>query len=96
MLVFDNEPSDPSHVLEFKLDTSGTVSAKSVKDFTSDDLFSAFLGDVQRLPNGNTLITYSTAATVIEVDASWSTVQTLTGIWGYSDWRETLYGPPPR
>jgi hypothetical protein len=96
LLIFDNENSGPSHVLQFKLNTSGSMSATSIKDFTFDDIFCAFLGDVQRLPNGNTLITYSTASEVLEVDPSWNTVQTLTGIWGYADWRETLYGPPSR
>ena len=51
---------------------------------------------MQRLPNGNTLITYSTDGVILEVDPSWATVQTLTGSYGYADWRETLYGPPPR
>ncbi len=96
MLVFNNNVSAPSDALEFKLNTAGTMSATAVEDFTSDGLSSAVLGDVQRLPNGNTLITYSTAGEILEVDASWATVQTLTGIYGYADWRETLYGPPPR
>ena len=96
MLVFNNNTSGASHVFEFKLNTSGTMSASLVNDFTSADLFSTFLGDVQRLPNGNTLITYSAAAKVLEVDPTWTTVQSLTGIYGYADWRETLYGPPPR
>ena len=96
MLVFNNVTSGTSHVLEFKLNTSGTLSATSVEDFTSDDLNSNVLGDVQRLPNGNTLIAYCTSGEVLEVDPSWATVQTLTGVYGNVDWRETLYGPPPR
>jgi hypothetical protein len=96
MLVFNNHGGLAAHVLEFKLNTSGALSATAVKDFTSDDLSSNVLGDVQRLPNGNTLITYSTSGEVLEVDPSWTTVQTLTGIYGFTDWRETLYGPPPR
>lgn len=96
MLVFNNNTSPPSDVLVFKLDTAGTVSATPVADFASDGLFSNVLGDVQRLPNGNTLITYSTAGEILEVDASGAPVQTLTGTYGYADWRETLYGPPPR
>ena len=96
MLVFNNHAGLAAHVLEFKLNTSGTLSATSVKDFTSDDLSCNVLGDVQRLPNGNTLITYSTSGETLEVDPSWTTVQTITGIYGYADWRETLYGPPPR
>jgi len=97
MLVFNNNTNgSPSDALEFKLNTAGTMSATSVKDFASGSLTSNVLGDVQRLPNGNTLITYSTSGTILEVDPSWATVQTLTGSYGYADWRETLYGPPPR
>jgi hypothetical protein len=33
---------------------------------------------------------------ILEVDSSWATVQTLKGSFGYSSWRETLYGPPTR
>jgi hypothetical protein len=51
---------------------------------------------VQRLPNGNTVITYSNAGQILEVDSSWSAVQTLKGSFGYADWRETLYGPHAR
>jgi Arylsulfotransferase (ASST) len=98
MLVFNNNANgSPSDALEFKLNTTaGTMSATSVEAFTSGSLTSNVLGDVQRLPNGNTLITYSTDGTILEVDPSWATVQTLTGSYGYADWRETLYGPPAR
>ena len=84
-----------SHVFELKITDSGTFSTSVVKDFTSGNS-SNVLGDVQRLPNGNTLVTYSTGGVMLEVDASWATVQTLKGTFGYADWRETLYGPPSR
>jgi hypothetical protein len=97
MLVFNNNTNgSPSDALEFKLSTAGTMSATSVEAFTSGSLTSNVLGDVQRLPNGNTLITYSTDGVILEVDPSWAMVQTLTGSYGYADWRETLYGPPAR
>ena len=97
MLVFNNNTNgSPSDALEFKLSTTGILSATPVKEFASGRLTSNVLGDVQRLPNGNTLITYSTDGVILEVDPSWATVQTLTGSYGYADWRETLYGPPPR
>jgi hypothetical protein len=93
-----------SHVLEFKLSTSGTMSATSVKDYVpSNNYHSDSLGDVQRLPNGNTLITYSNKGVILEVDSSWNLVQSISvggggggGSIGYSDWRETLYGAPAR
>jgi hypothetical protein len=97
MLLFNNNTAGrPSDVLEFKLSTTGTMSATAIGDFTSGNLSSNVLGDVQRLPNGNTLITYSTAGEILEVDPSGAPVQTITGSYGYADWRATLYGPPAR
>jgi len=60
------------------------------------------MGDVQRLENGNTLVAYSTAGTIHEVDAknvllqqmAWSGVATAG--FGYVTKRKTLYGPSPR
>jgi hypothetical protein len=54
------------------------------------------LGDVQRLPGGNTLVTYTTDAKIVELDPSWNEVQTFSARVGYASWRPTLYGPPPR
>ena len=97
MLVFNNDTNgSPSHALEFELNAASTLSATAVEDFVSGSLTSNVLGDVQRLPNGNTLITYSTSGVILEVDRSWAMVQTLSGSYGYADWRETLYGPPAR
>jgi len=96
MLLFNNGESAPATVREFQLDTAGTFSATEVKDFTYEGQGNPVLGDVQRLPNGNTLITFSDAGKVVEVDPSWTPVQTLSGAWAYADWRETLYGPPAR
>jgi hypothetical protein len=97
ILIFNNGQSGASHVLEYSISDSSSFGITSVADFASS-FSSGTLGDVQRLPNGNTLITYSNGGTVIEVDPSWSTtpVQTIKGCFGYADWRETLYGPPPR
>jgi hypothetical protein len=60
------------------------------------------MGDVQRLDNGNTLVVFSTAGTVHEVDANKQLVQSM--VWsgvasaglGYATKRKTLYGAPPR
>jgi hypothetical protein len=60
--------------------------------------FSANLGDVQRLPGGNTLITYSNDGLIQEIDPQRNVVLEIDGgssSFGYSLWRETLYGPPP-
>lgn len=97
MLIFNNGSSGTSHVFELKLtETSSSMAITTVKDFTSGSLSSSTLGDVQRLPGGNTLITFSNAGQMIEVDSSWATVQTIKGSFGYADWRETLYGAPER
>jgi hypothetical protein len=96
MLLFNNGQSGAAHVFEFQITDSGSFGITTVKDFTSGNYSSNSMGDVQRLPNGNTLITYSRAGVIMEVDPSWATVQTINGEFGYADWRETLYGPPPR
>jgi hypothetical protein len=60
--------------------------------------FSANLGDVQRLPGGNTLVTYSNDGLIREIDAQRNVVLEIDGgnsSFGYSLWRESLYGPPP-
>jgi hypothetical protein len=98
LLIFNNGQSGSSHVFDFKISSSDTFAITTNKDFTSGKS-SGSLGDVQRLPNGNTLITYSNSGDMYEVDSSWATVQTIKGpsnSFGYADWRETLYGPPPR
>jgi hypothetical protein len=100
-LFFNNgayRSTTPSRVLEYSLSTSGTMQANLVKSYASpSNSRSDSLGDVQRLPNGNTLIVYSNDGLMEEVDSSWNVVQTLeASSFGYADWRETLYGPPPR
>ncbi|HEY3496637.1 MAG TPA: hypothetical protein VGK73_18185, partial [Polyangiaceae bacterium] len=57
---------------------------------------SVTLGDVQRLPNGNTLVTYSTDGSIHEITPAKELVQSLgdAAQLGYSTFRETLYGPP--
>src|SRR5690606_31763617 len=60
--------------------------------------YSANLGDVQRLPGGNTLVTFSNASIVHEVDPQTNIVMEFDGGGsriGYTLWRETLYGSPP-
>lgn len=102
-LFFNNgtymSSSTPSKVFEFKLNTSGsTMSASQSKSYqSSSNSHSDTLGDVQRLPNGNTLVTFSNNGLIQELDSSWNVVQSLSASsFGYADWRETLYGGPPR
>jgi hypothetical protein len=89
---------DASRAYEFTLNTSGTMSATLVKNYASaGNEHSDSLGDVQRLPNGNTLVVFSNNGLIQELDPSWAVVQTLkASSFGFADWRETLYGPPAR
>jgi Arylsulfotransferase (ASST) len=58
-------------------------------------------GDVQHLPNGNYLVTCSNDGLILEITSSGDVVVTLTRAtfpsdkFGYSEFRESLYGPPP-
>jgi len=98
-LIFNNSPregGENSNVLEFDLaETETSMTASLIRDYEGTSA-SGVLGDVQRLPGGNTLITYSQASQIVEVDADWQIVQTFSGDVGYAEWRPTLYGPPAR
>jgi hypothetical protein len=100
-LFFNNTSmgsSNPSNADEFTLSVSDTLHASSLKQWTgSAHEHSDTLGDVQRLPNGDTLVTFSNVGTIYELDPAWNVVQTLrASSFGYSEWRATLYGPPAR
>ena len=101
LLVFENGGDDPltavqSSVREFAFtDTSGGL--ELVWEYTAEKMGSHTFGDVQRLPNGNTLVAYSAEAIILEVDADGELVKILELPqlpFGYMSWRPTLYGPP--
>jgi hypothetical protein len=95
-LAFNNGYAQPPHVVEFQVNaTPATFTAEPVADYTGDTVTST-MGDVQRLPGGNTLVTYSGDGKIVELDSSWNVVQTFTVRAGYASWRPTLYGPPAR
>jgi hypothetical protein len=95
-LAFNNTYNPVSDVFEFQLNaTPSSFVATVVKDYEGAGS-STTMGDVQRLPGGNTLVTYSTDGTIVELDSSWNEVQTFSSRFGYSNWRPTLYGPPLR
>ena len=54
------------------------------------------LGDAQRQPGGNLLVTFSEGGQIHEVDPSGRLVAVfkIAGSFGYAEFRETLYGPP--
>ena len=91
ILIFANNAagSSKSQAIEFGLDGS------LIKKFASAGGATNF-GDVQRLPSGNTLITYSTSTLIQEVDASDTVVLEIkaAGSFGYVEFRPSLYGDP--
>jgi hypothetical protein len=95
ILVFNNNGTNGgSSILEFSYDLSNRTASK-ILDYSSGRSSLAF-GDVQRLPNGNTFITYSSSGVIHEIDPEGHLLReiTLPSI-GYSRHRRTLYGPPP-
>ena len=96
MLFFNNNGgSGSSPVFEYQLDAS-SFTATQVWSYDSGTT-SNTLGDVQRLSNGNTLVTYSNAGVMHEVNAQRQLIQSYTtDSLGYTMHRESLYGPPPR
>ena len=93
MLIFANSGAGTSASAAIEYDLDGN----ELKRFPSGG-FTANLGDVQRLPGGNTLITYSNDSLIQEVDAQGNLVLEVRvdgSSLAYSLWRESLYGPPP-
>jgi hypothetical protein len=96
----------PSVVYEHQLtETSTSLTASLVWSYSEGSEYSFVLGDVQRLPNGNTLVVYSTTGRMHEVSETGALVQMLrvhsattatNGSFGYANFRESLYGPPIR
>jgi hypothetical protein len=95
-LFFNNGQSGPATIFQYHLDESAQLSATLVWSY-SPGFSSVVLGDVQSLPNGNTLVTFSLAGVIQELDPSQALVQSLSNAaTGYVEWRDSLYGPPPR
>jgi hypothetical protein len=94
-LLFNNGTSGASAVMEYKITEGGTFAATKSWEY-KPGTSSNVLGDVQRLPNGNTLVTFSTASIIHEIDPQRTLIQSFNGPGGYAEWRPTLYGPPAR
>lgn len=94
ILVFANDGGgfNMSAALEFRRDNGAEIF-----NYVSGEV-TANLGDVQRTPGGNTVVTYSNSGILHEVDADGNLVMRLSmpGVsLGYALFRPTLYGPPP-
>jgi hypothetical protein len=98
-LFFNNgQGTTGSTALEYALtETDTTLTANLVWSYSASGVTSMVLGDVQRLPSGNTLVVYSNEGEIHEVDAQENLIQVFsTTSFGYANYRETLYGPPLR
>ena len=86
-----------SLAIEIKLDLTA-MTATRTWSYQGLGLNDTVLGDAQRLPNGNTMVDFSTKGSIQEVDASGNLLQEIktTTNFGYLQKRATLYGPPPR
>lgn len=97
---------NPSVAYEHSItETASSLTANLVWSYSAPDRFSTVLGDVQRLPNGNTLVVYSTTGWMHEVSEAGELVRvirvhsassTSSSSFGYVNFRETLYGAPIR
>ena len=91
---------DGSIAYEVSLDLKGMKASSPWSYKASPGIQNDIMGDLQRLPNGNTIIAYSTKGVVQEVSSSGTLLQELDlpagGAFGYIEKRATLYGPPPR
>ena len=97
--VFFNNGSGmgASTVYQYKLSVSGNSLTATQQWSIQSNASSNVLGDVQHLPSGGVLVTYSTSGSIVEYDSQRNAVRTLSSSsFGYADWRPTLYGPPAR
>jgi hypothetical protein len=103
LLIFNNGPMGAgagSLAIELQLDLTAMTATRAWTYTANPSIANNVMGDVQRLDNGNTLVTYSTQGIVHEVDSTGKLLQSLSwglgGAIGYSTKRKSLYGPPPR
>jgi hypothetical protein len=91
---------DGSVAIELALDLPGKKASQVWSYKAIPGIQNDVMGDVQRLPSGNTIIAYSAKGLLHEVDAGGTLLQEWTwGVgmsFGYVEKRATLYGPPPR
>jgi hypothetical protein len=91
---------DGSVAIEVKLDVAGKTVTKTWSYKASPMQQNDVMGDVERLPNGNTVVGYSTRGVLHEVSSSGSLLQEWKwpagASFGYIEKRASLYGPPPK
>lgn len=97
LLFFNNNSNgQASRAIELQLNLSA-MTAQQTFNYASGNTHTGQLGDVQRLPNGNTLVTFSIVGKIDEVDPNGQLIRSFsTNAFGYTNFRPTLYGPPVR
>jgi hypothetical protein len=100
LLIFNNNTgsADGAVALELTLDPVAKTSTKKWSYKANPAIQVMVFGDVERLPNGNTIVNYGTTGTIEEVDASGNLLQKITfnGDFGFFDKSPTLYGRPTK
>ena len=96
LVVFYKGPREnlDSNAVAYELNWKN-MTAREIWRFASDPpLYSYGLGDADRLPNGNTLVTWSSLGQIDEVspggDVLWRLNTALGAAIGYIDWVETI------
>ena len=80
----------------FKINQTN-MTATAGLNYSMSGVNSNVMGDVEFLPNGNLLVTFSQSGQINEVTSTGQSVATYKGTaFGYTEFRESLYGPPPR
>jgi hypothetical protein len=91
---------DGSIALEVQVDAAAKTAKKVWSYKANPGVQVDILGDLQRLPNGNTVIGYATKGVLHEVDKNGTLLQEWMwpagGAFGYLEKRASLYGAPPR
>jgi len=106
LLIFNNNSGmsggdgSGSIAIELKLNLTAKTATQPWSYKANPKVDNSVMGDVQRLPNGNTVIGYSTEGVLHEVSSSGTLLQELTwpsgASFGYIEKRATLYGSPPK
>lgn len=96
VLVFDNGPLNMgfSSALEYALDYDAGTAEERWSHRSSEGFNSLIFGDVHRFEGGDTLITWSYAGAIQQVDPEgepvWTLTATVGGAFGYTTWLSEL------
>jgi hypothetical protein len=97
ILLFNNNNGGTggSQAIEFMLNPTAKTSMKAFSYQPSPAINVMVLGDVQRLPNGNTIVDFGTGSRIQEVDKNGTVVLDISSgvAFGFFEKRATLYGP---